>query len=140
MKLVGATLSGAILEGMFLQYSDFKGANLSDAVLIRANLYGVLSGGIIGTPRSLPTYWSLINGYLIGPGANLSNANLEGANLANARLDAVTSGGITGTPAALPTGWRLIGGYLIGPGGANVGYGANLTNANLNGVDPLPRT
>ena len=39
---------------------------------------GVSSGGVIGTPASLPPNWFLWNGYLIGSGANLSGADLTG--------------------------------------------------------------
>ncbi|MDA7992995.1 MAG: pentapeptide repeat-containing protein, partial [Pirellulales bacterium] len=38
-------------------------------------------------PSHLPTNWSLINGYLIGPWANLTGADLTNAILTNANLD-----------------------------------------------------
>ena len=107
-------------------------------------LTNVKSGGITGDgSTTLPTNWQLIEGYLIGPGAdltdanlsgvdlsgaNLSGADLSGADLTNATLSSVKSGGITGTPSHLPTNWQLIDGYLIGPG-------ADLTDADLSGVD-----
>ena len=136
-------------------------------------LTNVRSGGIIYyvqppghgrnyIPPTLPTDWQLIDGYLIGPtadltdadltdadlrgvnltGANLTGANLEGANLATAILIGVQSGGITGTPSHLPADWQLINGYLINPtadlkfnlGGVNL-TGADLTGANLSGAD-----
>jgi alpha-tubulin suppressor-like RCC1 family protein/uncharacterized protein YjbI with pentapeptide repeats len=94
----------------------------------------------------------LINGYLVGPGANLSGANLTGANLSGvnltganltnanlsgtdltgAILTGVRSGGITGTPSALPTGWALVNGYLVGP--LTVTFDAN------GGTTPSPET
>ena len=94
------------------------GANLSNADLTTANLVGVRSGGVTGTP-ALPTDWKLIGGFLIGPGANLSNATLSGfdltgTSLLGANLTGVRSGAISGTPA-LPADWRLMGGYLFGP-------------------------
>jgi len=46
----------------------------------------VFSGGISDTPSALPTGWSLVDGYLIGPGADLANAILANANLAGANL------------------------------------------------------
>ena len=63
--------------------------DLSSADLSGAYLVGVKSGGITvtGTPPTLPTDWQLINGYLIGPGADLVGANLDGANLNGANLD-----------------------------------------------------
>jgi hypothetical protein len=69
----------------------------------------VSSGSITGTPSALPTNWLLINGYLVGPGANLANANLANTNLAGVDLAAVILDG-----AKLES--------------------TNLTGANLNGV------
>jgi alpha-tubulin suppressor-like RCC1 family protein/uncharacterized protein YjbI with pentapeptide repeats len=118
VNFTGATLTGATLTG----------ATLTGATLTGATLTGVTSGGITGTPV-LPTGWKLIDGYLVGPTANLTNAtfskdtsfanlnlngvNLTNANLANVDLSGVTSGGITGNPTALPTGWKLMNGYLV---------------------------
>jgi uncharacterized protein YjbI with pentapeptide repeats len=141
------SLVGVNFSGLRLVNANLTGANLTGANLTGANLTGVISGGITGTPTSLPTDWKLIRGYLIGPGADLKNANLTGANLTGAslggaNLTGVISGGITGTPTSLPTDWKLIRGNLIGPGadlknanltGANL-TGANLTGANLTGV------
>ncbi len=116
---------------------------------------GVTSGNITGTPSALPANWELVNGYLIGPGADLtdadlSGADLSGADLSGADLTGVTSGNITGTPSALPTNWELVDGYLIGPGadltdadlsGAELKFAdladANLTGANVTGADLL---
>ena len=46
--------------------------------LTGATLTDVKSGGITfdGTPPTLPTDWQLINGYLIGPTADLFRADL----------------------------------------------------------------
>ena len=106
--------------------------------VLDAQLFGNLSGGISGSVTGLPSNWSLMNGYLVGPGADLTNANfsnvnlagvnLEGVNLTGTNLTGVSSGSITGTPSALPTNWLLINGYLVGPG-------ANLSGANLSGID-----
>jgi uncharacterized protein YjbI with pentapeptide repeats len=131
-KLINGYLIG---PGANLDGADLKNQSLAGANLINATLTGVLSGGITGTPTSLPTGWKLIGGYLIGSSANLTGANLNGLNLAgatlaNATLTGVMSGGITGTPTALPAGWKLINGYLIGSG-ANL-TDANLTDQNLN--------
>ena len=106
-----------------------------------AQLNGVSSGGIVGTPTSLPTKWKLLRGYLVGPGAltnaNLANADLAGTDVAGANLPAplsnATSGGIDGTPESLPAGWILVNGYLVGPGAKLVG--ADLADANLAGID-----
>lgn len=136
-KLFSARLTGARLTGAQLRY---------------AGLAGVISGGIIGAPATLPKGWTLTAGYLVGPKSNLTNAflnrtNLAGIDLSTATLSGVRSGGITGKPASLPARWILAGGYLIGPGsnlsGArlrNLDFksaslaGANLANADLTGA------
>ena len=46
------------------------------AKLAGANLTAVSSGGITGTPVALPDGWSIRGGFLIGPGADLTNTNL----------------------------------------------------------------
>jgi uncharacterized protein YjbI with pentapeptide repeats len=124
-------------EYAYLQGCNLAGVNLSGVNLTGADLTGVSSGGITGSPSALPPDWELIDGYLIGPGANLTDANLSGSNLngadlTGADLTGVISGGITGTPSALPSGWILTVGFLIGPG-ANLS-GDNLSGADLDGV------
>jgi uncharacterized protein YjbI with pentapeptide repeats len=79
--LTGADLTGADLTGAYL-----IGANLTDADLRAADLTRVRSGGITGEPASLPFGWSLVDGYLIGPNADLSFANLFRADLRGATL------------------------------------------------------
>ena len=78
--LTGADLTGANLSDANLSNANLSNANLTAADLRGANLTGVKSGGITGTPFTLPTGWAtgwvLINGYLIGSGANLANANM----------------------------------------------------------------
>lgn len=95
--LTNCDLSGSI---------DFANANLVSAILrgvtidyvtdlSNAKLDGVISGDIIYVPNSisadevgpkLPLHWKIINGYLVGPGANLVNANLANQNLSKMRL------------------------------------------------------
>ena len=43
---------------------------------------GVISGGITTVPAQFPLEFSIVDGYLAGPGANLSGANLSGEDLA----------------------------------------------------------
>ena len=129
--------------GADLSDADLFGVDLSGADLSGADLTGVSSGEIIGTPSGLPADWILVNGYLIGPGADLSDADLSGADLfgidlsgadlSGADLTGVSSGEITGTPSGLPADWILANGYLIGPG-ADLSD-ADLSGANLSGVD-----
>ena len=148
MDLTGADLGGTVLTGADLSGTVLTGAELLGTVLTGADLTGVRSGGVTGTPASLPSGWSLAGGYVVGPeadlvGADLRNApmagtDLDGADLAGAVLTGVTSGGVTGSPAELPAGWQLTAGYLIGPGadlsGAALG-GADLAGADLAGTD-----
>jgi len=142
----------ANLTNANLIYANLTDANLTNTILTGAILTGVRSGGITGNPSALPTNWQLTQGYLIGPGANLTGAALTGADLTNtiltnadltgatltntiltaATLTGVRSGGITGNPSNLPPNWQLTQGYLIGPG-ANL-TGAALTGANLTGA------
>jgi uncharacterized protein YjbI with pentapeptide repeats len=128
--LSGADLTGVSLVGADLTGVDFTGTNLTGANLMGAKLAGVTSGGITGQPV-LPAGWRLVNGYLIGPGANLTGLDLTGLDLSGADLTGVQSGNNDCTGCTLPTGWKWTGrasGYLIGPG-------ANLTGANLAAVD-----
>ena len=93
-----------------------------------------------------------VNGYYIGPGADLTNANLSEIDLSGADLTGVISGNIEGNPI-LPSGYQMAGGYIVGPGviltnanlseidlsGADLS-GADLTLANLSGADLKPAT
>ena len=65
-------------------------ADLNGADLTNANLTGVSSGGIVGSPFTLPANWQLTSGYLIGPQANLTAAALTGATLSGATLTGAT--------------------------------------------------
>ena len=88
---------------------NLYGADLTGADLSGANLYGIRSGNITGTP-TLPSGYQMVNGYFIGPCANLNNADLSGANLNGADL----------------SGADLDGADLSG---------ANLSGANLSGTN-----
>jgi uncharacterized repeat protein (TIGR01451 family) len=83
--LTGATLTGANLTNAILTRVNLTGANLTNAVLTNAvltsanvqqanfsgaTLTDVTSGSLTGVPSSLPAGWSIVNGYLIGPGAS----------------------------------------------------------------------
>ncbi len=141
--LTGATLTMAALTGANLFNATLTGATLTGATFTKASLNDVSSGDLIGTPSALPAHWTIVGGYLLGPGADLTDAvlikaDLNGVDLKGAILTGVISGGITGTPLALPSGWSLVDGYLIGPG-ANLTKaalsGAALTGANLTGAN-----
>ena len=100
----------ADLSNADLSSTDLSGLDLNDA-----NLTGVRSGNISGTPTSLPSGWLMAEGYLFGPGANLSSANLSGLDL---------------------TGFDLTGANFTGAdlSGANL-TGLDLTGANFTGAD-----
>lgn len=109
-ELTGATLTGADLTGASLAWAYLDDTDLSDADLSGADLASVLSGGISGDPEHLPDGWLLVNGYLVGPDANLVGANLTGADLTGANL----------------RGASLLFAYLVG---------ADLTDADLTDAD-----
>lgn len=145
--LQNANLSGANLTGVTLTDAGLSGANLTDATLTSADingaffdgamLTGVISGGITGTPETMPSDWVLATsptqgGFLAGPGANLAGddlieVNFGSVDLAGADLAGATA---TGLPGANLTGANLTGVVIHGSL-----YGANLTDANLTGAD-----
>ena len=84
--LTNADLSNANLTGADLSGADLPHANLEHAILSGAILSEVSSGGITGVPMALPTGWTLVGGYLIGPEAFLVSADLRYAILSFADL------------------------------------------------------
>lgn len=99
--LVGANLDMALLYGADLRGANLADANPNNANLIRANLEAatllqtnlsganqsmarltsVRPGSIAGVPGFLPAAWQLIDGYLLGPSANLAGADMRGIDL-----------------------------------------------------------
>ena len=128
-NLTGANLTGANLTGADLTQANLSGANLTGANLSGANLSAVTSGGITGTPSALPAGWSVVSGYLVGPGSNLIAANLVGANLSGADLLGAGLYYANLTNANL-TNANLSNATLTG---ANLA-GAQLAGADLNGI------
>ena len=112
-NLTGADLRGAYLFMAALNGATLSGANLTDAVLTGAVLTGVQSGAIVGTV-TLPTGWIIVDGYLVGPGANLTSALLTGALLTGVDLTGANLKGATLTGATM-TG--VIYSYTICPNG-----------------------
>jgi uncharacterized protein YjbI with pentapeptide repeats len=158
--LVGpqASLLDAALGGEDLRNADLEGAEIAGATFAGAQLAGVRSGSLAGAPVGLPADWQLLDGYLVGPGAQLTNAELRGANLDDADLEGATltradleearlygalmrgvrSGSVQGAPVSLPAKWGLLNGYLVGPGAdlqyarlGWVGVGVDLQGADL---------
>lgn len=151
--LSGANLSGAHLTNASLEAANMAGADVAGASLAGARMDGVSSGGVTGVPAGLPRFWSIADGYLIGPAANLTGADLAGMNLTSADLSGtiltganlsgtslsgadltnVASGAISGTPESLPGNWILLDGFLFGP--AAELFGANLSGLDLSSLD-----
>ena len=109
--------------------------------LASTSLIGVKSGSITGLP-TLSSAYSIINGYIVGPGVDLTDADLTDSVLTGldltdvvltgATLNGVTSGSIIGTPL-LSSSYRMINGYIFGP---NVSLnGIDLTSFDMAGVD-----
>jgi hypothetical protein len=131
-NLFGADLVGADLANVTLTSADINDINLTDTDLGGAVFDdqdpslsdGIISGGITGTPSVFPIGFNLVDGYLVGPVANLSGAqlsaaalpgqdlldtnlsdadlataNLSNANLTGANLDGADTSGTTFTDA-----------------------------------------
>ncbi len=130
LDLENVTLSGSILTDANLTNADLTGAdlsglNLTGTELAGATLTGEQSGGITGDPASLPAGWTILAGYLVGPGAVLTGLNLGGLDLAGYDLAGAQLGG------AFLVSTNLSGANLDG---ANLSD-ATLNNANLSGAD-----
>ena len=114
IDLRGMNLSGANLSNANLSDQDLRQTVLAQAVMFGTNLTGanltgldltnLASENIIGNP-TLPTGWQKFNGFLVGPGANLTSRNFTNLDLRSLNLRGV---------------------YLAG---------ANLTDADIRGVD-----
>jgi len=128
-------LTGVDFSGVDLRYTNLTNVNFAGA-----NLFNVRSGFISGTPQQLPTFYSFIGGFIIGPNTDLSGADLSGGNLANVSIQNadltnanfynVSSGGIQGTPRA-----PLNVPYVVTPNGYIVGPNVNLNNAVMPNID-----
>lgn len=127
----GADLSGLDLSGTDLTGCDLSGVNLDGTDLTGTRLNGVRSGGVTGTPSALPAGWVLRSGWLIGPGALVTQP--------------VTSGDFSGVDFSLVHLWGT--GFVgVDLSGANLSWShliappfvianSDLTGANLSGLD-----
>ncbi len=145
LDLSGLTLTGVNLNGSSLSGTNLSNANLDDAILIGVNLNatqlsgasltGEQSSGISGTPASLPTGWTTMGGFLIGPGADLHGADMHGLNLAGLDLSGANLNDANLVDANL-TGANASGANLAGVElESAVLSGANLTKAKLDGAN-----
>ena len=106
------------------------GATLGGAKLTGADLSYVVSGSIAGTPATLPTGWTLLAGYLVGPKANLGGADLSGRSLTG--LDFSTTN-LTGANLSTDV---LVDANFAGTELAHANFGAStLTGANFASAD-----
>ncbi|MEZ5178192.1 MAG: pentapeptide repeat-containing protein [Acidimicrobiales bacterium] len=85
-NLGGSDLTGADLTGANLSWANVAGATLTGADLHGTTLKRIHSGGVVGTPASLPAGFQVVGGHLVGPGAQLLAADLSGQDLRNADL------------------------------------------------------
>ena len=80
-NLAHVNFAYSVLDGV-----DFSNTNLDRAYLRNTSMRGVISGGIVGADLVLPADWRLVQGFLIGPFANLTNKAINNSNLAGAQL------------------------------------------------------
>ena len=116
--------------------ADLSGATLTGADLSAvstASCTGLRSGGIVGTPTTLPLGWTLRSGFLVCSGANLTGADLSGQDLSGMYLTNIDLTGADLTGADL-TSSSLGGASLDGTALA----GANLTSANFTAASGTP--
>ena len=133
--LSGIDLSNLNLNSVNLSNSLLSGTNISNTNFANSVLKGIRSSKLIGSPISLPASWVVANGYLVGPGADLTGANLKGANLTGTSfcgttVTGVMSGGVTvGSTANLCI--PIVNGYILADG-------VNLSGADFSNADFLP--
>ena len=87
------------LAGAFL-----KGANLNGVNLREADLTSVISGGIKGTPKSLPDGWSLIGGVLVNESEGIKDESKDVENEALSLFDNID---INGNKKISKKEWKL---------------------------------
>ena len=75
MEFYATNLTDTVLTGATIESVVFDGDITGGNPII---LTGMQSGGLIGTAESYPSsQWILVNGYLVGPGADLTGADLS---------------------------------------------------------------
>ena len=119
-NLTNANLSGVDLSKTSIEDVNVSRANLQNTNLTGLSLRGWIAANVTGEPIGLNPDWQSLNGYLLGPGANLSTVNFSGVDLRNAKLKDV----------------NFIYANLSGANLAGVDLsGVNMTGVNLNGAN-----
>jgi uncharacterized protein YjbI with pentapeptide repeats len=148
-NLSGATLAGADMHLVDMSFTDMSSSDmtnvdltqafigetsLDNADLAGAKLDYVYSRDVTGTPSALPAGWLQVDGYLVGPTANLENANLTGADLSGMDLaNATLAGGFLDTTDLAGANLQGADLYQTTLSGANLS-GTNLAGTDLSGV------
>ncbi len=131
----GADFSGADLTNVDFTDADLTGADLSGATVtgvdfLRTTVTSMRPVGTVGVPALLPDYWVVsAAGFIVGPGADLSEADLTGADLGGTTLIHVDLDGTNLTDAKLK-GVNLSSASMVG----TTLSGADLTDSTLTGV------
>lgn len=131
----GADFSGADLTNVdftdaVLTGADLRGATVAGVDFLRTTITGMRPAGTVGVPASLPDYWVVsAPGFIVGPGADLSDADLTGDDLAGTMLVHVDLDGTNLTGAKL-RGVNLSSATMHG----TTLSGADLTDATLTDV------
>jgi len=154
------TIRGTYIVGPDVDLSggDFTGLDLSNTFLSGAKFTavkftGMRSGGIemLSTNPIIfsdPAFYNgsqygynFLNGYIVGPGVNLSGADfsgvnisavdVSGANLANAVFTRIQTSNVVGVPSAITTGYKVTARHIVGPRLDMSGY--DFTNGNFSG-------
>ncbi|MCX6394065.1 MAG: pentapeptide repeat-containing protein [Solirubrobacterales bacterium] len=121
-----ANLTGATLTGATITDADFGTDGYVEGEINgnAATLAGVISGTLVGNPAQVASKWIVVNGYLAGPGANLTGANFAD----------VVFGSISYRPNGYNTLKDLTGANLTRADFSRASLSVILTKANLTGT------
>jgi uncharacterized protein YjbI with pentapeptide repeats len=79
--LSGLDLSGLDMRGVALDYTNMTNANLDGTQLLGASMSYITSGGVVGTPASLPQKTKLRGGFLLDFGSIVPGADFSGSDM-----------------------------------------------------------
>ena len=105
---------GVVAGGsIFAPGAIVSGASVAGADLSTVDTSGLRTSGLTGSATTLPTGAAIVNGRLVGPGADLRSADLTGVNLAGKDLSDALLTNVNFTNAVL-TGADLTGAEITG--------------------------